>query len=499
MSTPAPIQSAADRELVKGMGLTSAIMLVMGSMIGSGIFIVSADIARLTSSPALLILAWVITAVMTVIGALSYAELGAMMPHTGGQYVYLRESLGPIWGFLYGWTYFLVIMTGTIAAVAIGFGKFLGVFFPAISSTAWIGGYVDVPMLGGTTAKMGLNTQNLVAILSIAVLTAINVRGVKLGAIVQDIFTFAKTAALLGLIALGLTIGANSDAIAANFGANFWQRFSWDAMFPITAGLDGHAAMVGVVAVLFLAQVGSLFSADAWNNVAAAAGEIENPRRNVALALSIGTGAVVLLYILANFAYLMVLPLEGIKTASEDRVATAVMQQMFGPTGAYLMALAILVSTFGCNNGLILGGARVYYAMAKDGLFFRPVAKVHPKFHTPHISLMAQGFWASVLCLTGTYGQLLDYTMFAVMIFYVLTIIGLFVLRRTRPGTPRPYKAFGYPVLPALYILMALYFDLMLLIYKPQYSWPGLIIVLVGIPVYLMWSRGAKPEHTLTS
>jgi APA family basic amino acid/polyamine antiporter len=419
------------------------------------------------------------------------------MPHTGGQYVYLRESLGPIWGFLYGWTYFLVIMTGTIAAVAIAFGKFLGVFFPSISSTAWIGGYIDVPMLGGTSAKMGLNTQNLVAILSIAILTIVNVRGVKLGAIVQDIFTFAKTAALLGLIALGLTIGSNSEAIAANFGANFWQRFSWDAAFPITAGLDGHTAMIGIITVLFIAQVGSLFSADAWNNVAAAAGEIENPRRNVALALGIGAGAVVLLYILANFAYLMVLPLDGIKTATEDRVGTAVMERMFGPAGASLMALAILVSTFGCNNGLILGGARVYYAMAKDGLFFRPVAKVHPKFRTPHYSLVAQGIWASFLCLTGTYGQLLDYTMFAVMVFYILTIIGLFVLRRTRPDAPRPYKAFGYPVLPALYILMAVFFDVVLLLYKPQYSWPGLIIVLIGIPVYLLWSRRAKPEHAL--
>jgi len=492
------------------MGLTSAVMLVMGSMIGSGIFIVSADIARLTDSPGLLILVWVITAVMTVIGALSYAELGAMMPHTGGQYVYLRESLGPIWGFLYGWTFFLVIMTGTIAAVAIGFGKFLGVFFPAISSTSWIIGPVEVNMLGGSKALMGLNTQNLVAILSIALLTWINVRGVRLGALVQDVFTFAKTAALLGLILLGLTIGAKSEAIAANFGANFWRHLSWDSLFAISAGLDAHQVMVGVVAVLFLAQVGSLFSADAWNNVAAAAGEIENPRRNVALALGIGAGAVVLLYVLANFAYLRALPLDGsptgatavergIKYATEDRVATAVMESMFGATGAYLMALAILISAFGCNNGLILGGARVYYAMAKDGLFFRPVAKVHPKFHTPHISLLAQGIWASVLCLTGTYGALLDYTMFAVMVFYILTIIGLFVLRRTRPDAPRPYTAFGYPVLPALYILMAVYFDAVLLIYKPQYSWPGLIIVLVGIPVYLMWSRGAKPEHTLTS
>ena len=488
-------------DLIKAMGLTSAIMLVMGSMIGSGIFLVSADIARITDSPALLLGAWVITAVMTVIAALSYAELAAMMPRTGGQYVYLRESLGPIWGFLYGWTFFLVIMTGTIAAVAIGFGKFLGIFLPWVSSSNWILKFGEVPMLGGPVT-MGVNTQNLIAILSIALITWINIRGVKLGARVQNTFTVAKTGALLGLIGLGLTIGSNPDAIAANFGPAFWRNASWDSVHAIASGLSGAQVFISSLAVLFIAQAGSMFSADAWNNAAAVAGEIENPRRNVPLALGIGAGTVVALYVLANVVYLVVLPLDGspnaagvmergIKYATEDRVATAVMERMFGTTGAYLMAIAILISTFGCNNGLILGGARVYYAMARDGLFFRTVARVHPKYRTPHVSLIAQAIWTAVLCISGSYSQLVDYAMFAVVLFYILTIVGLFRLRRTRPDAPRPYTALGYPILPAVYILMAVYFDVVLLRYKPQYTWPGLFIVLLGIPVYLWWSRSS--------
>ena len=484
------------------MGLTSATTLVMGSMIGSGIFLVSADIARITDSPALLLGAWVVTAVMTIIAALSYAELGAMMPRTGGQYVYLRESLGPVWGFLYGWTFFLVIMTGTIAAVAIGFAKFVGIFVPWVSSSNWLLTFGDIPMLGGRVT-MGVNTQNLVAILSVALTTWINIRGVKLGAMVQDILTFAKVAALLGLVGLGLTIGSNPEAIAANFGPNFWRNASWDSVHRIASGLTGSQVLISSLAVLFVAQAGSMFSADAWNNAAAAAGEIENPRRNVPLALGFGAGSVVLLYVLANVVYLMVLPLDGspsgatvmergIKYAAEDRVATAVMEQMFGTTGAYLMALAILISTFGCNNGLILGGARVYYAMARDGLFFRNVSRVHPQYRTPHVSLIAQGVWTAILCISGSYSQLVDYTMFAVVLFYILTIIGLFRLRMTRPDLPRPYKAVGYPVLPALYILMAAYFDAVLLQYKPQYTWPGLFIVLLGIPVYFWWSRPSR-------
>jgi APA family basic amino acid/polyamine antiporter len=501
--------SQQDSEFVKGMGLTSATMLVMGSMIGSGIYIVSADIARLVQSPGLLIMAWVVTGVMTIIGGLAYGELSAMMPKAGGQYVFLRESLGSLWGFLYGWTYFLVIQCGTIAAVAVALGKFLGVFFPSISSSAWllhthykVPAYHVGPMVFGNM-DVGLNTQNLVAILSIIFLSIVNIYGVKTGALVQNIFTFAKTAALLGLVFFGYFVGRNATAIAANFGSNFWHNAGLGTLHDIPVGLAGATATVGVFTILAVAQVGSLFSADAWNSVTFTAAEVKNPQRNLPLSLAIGTGAVIVLYILANFIYLCALPLfgdpngattlaRGIQFAKEDRVATAVMEQMFGSTGVSLMAIAILVSTFGCNNGLILSGARCYFAMARDGLFFNSVGKLHPKYKTPHISLLVQGVWASVLCLSGSYGQLLDYTMFSVMIFYILTLGGLFVLRRTQPDAPRPYKAFGYPVLPAIYILMAVFIDIVWLRYKPQYTWPGLIIVLLGIPVYFWWSR--KPQ-----
>ena len=502
-----------DTEFVKGMGLTSATMLVMGSMIGSGIYIVSADIARLVQSPGLLIMAWVVTGVMTIIGGLAYGELSAMMPKAGGQYVFLRESLGPLWGFLYGWTYFLVIQCGTIAAVAVALGKFLGVFFPSISSSAWllhshfkVPPYQVGPMVFGNM-DVGLNTQNLVAIISIVFLSVLNIYGVKTGALVQNVFTFAKTAALIGLVVFGYFLGRNSAAIAANFGHNFWQNAGLGSVHNIPVGLAGATAAVGVFTVLAVAQVGSLFSADAWNSVTFTAAEVKNPQRNLPLSLAIGTGAVILLYILANFIYLCALPLfgdpngttvlaRGIQFAKEDRVATAVMEQMFGAAGASLMAFAILLSTFGCNNGLILSGARCYYAMAKDGLFFNPVGRLHPKYKTPHVSLAVQAIWAAVLCLSGTYGQLLDYTMFSVMVFYILTLVGLFVLRRTQPDAPRPYKAFGYPVLPAIYILMAVFIDVVWLRYKPQYTWPGLIIVLLGIPVYFWWSRGGRLQES---
>jgi basic amino acid/polyamine antiporter, APA family len=495
VGTQTPLQSSTsrpysqDQELVKGLGLTSATALVMGSMIGSGIFIVSADIARLVNSPALLIVAWAVAGFMTVVAAVSYGELAAMMPKAGGQYVYLRESLGPLWGFLYGWTFFLVIQCGTIAAVGVAFGKFMGVFFPGISSTNWILHLYKVPpipigpmMLGNM--DVGLNTQNLVAILTIVLLSIVNIYGIRLGAIIQDIFTFAKIAALAFVVLIGIAIGRNHEAIAANFG-NFWQNTGSDAFFP-AINLGG---LLGIVVIVAVSQVGSLFSADAWNSVTFTAAEVKNPQRNLPISLAVGTGAVIGFYILANFVYLMVLPLAGIQHAPEDRVGTAVMQQIFGPAGAGVMALLVLISTFGCNNGLILSGARVYYAMAKDGLFFKPVARLHPKYKTPAVSLIVQMIWTSVLCLSGSYGQLLDYTIFAVLIFYILTLVGLFVLRRTQPDAPRPYKAFGYPVLPAIYILMAVIIDIVLLIYKPQYTWPGLIIVLLGIPVYYVWSR----------
>jgi len=494
------IHSRQDKELVKALGLTSATMLVMGSMIGSGIYIVSAEISREVNSPVLLIGAWLVTGFMTIVGALSYGELAAMMPRAGGQYVYLREALGPLWGFLYGWTLFLVIQTGTIAAVGVAFGKFLGVFFPSISSSNWILHFWKAPaihigpmVLGNM--DVGLNTQNLMAILVVVVLSVINIFGIKTGAIIQNIFTVAKASALLGLALLGLFIGRNAQALAANFHGNFWRNAGLGAMHDIGGGV-----LVGTLTVLAVAQVGSLFSADAWNNVTFTAGEVKNPSRNLPLSLALGTGVVIALYIACNFVYLNVLPLDGspagltvlergIKYAAEDRVATAVMTQMFGAAGGLLMAFAILLSSFGCDNGLILAGARVYYAMAKDGLFFRRVAKLHPSYKTPATSLMVQMIWTCVLCISGSYGQLLDYIIFAVLVFYILTILGLFVLRRTHPDAQRPYRAIGYPVLPAIYIVMALFIDVVLLRYKPQYTWPGLIIVLLGIPVYYLWSR----------
>jgi len=483
-------------------------MLVMGSMIGSGIFIVSAEISREVNSPALLLGAWLVTGFMTIVGALSYGELAAMMPRAGGQYVYLREALGPLWGFLYGWTLFLVIQTGTIAAVGVAFGKFLGIFFPSISSTHWILHLWKVPpipigpmVLGNM--DVGLSTQNLVAILVVVALSIINIFGVRTGAIIQNIFTAAKVSALAALVLFGLFIGRNAQALAANFNGHFWQNAGRSAQHAVQVGVGGPMVLVGTLTILAVAQTGSLFSADAWNNVTFTAGEVKNPQRNLPLSLAMGTGVVILLYLLCNVIYLNVLPLagsatgvtileRGIKYASEDRVGTAVMTQIFGSAGGALMAIAIMISSFGCNNGLILSGARVYYAMAKDGLFFRSVAKLHPTYKTPAISLMVQMMWTCILCISGSYGQLLDYIVFAVLVFYILTIAALFVLRRTHPDAGRPYRAIGYPVLPAIYILMALFIDVVLLRYKPQYTWPGLIIVLLGIPVYYLWNRNRK-------
>jgi basic amino acid/polyamine antiporter, APA family len=505
--TQATTVSGEDREFIKGLGLTSSTMLVMGSMIGSGIFLVSAEIAREVDSPALLMGAWVVTAFMTMVAALSYGELAAMMPQAGGQYVYLREALGPLWGFLYGWTLFLVIQTGTIAAVGVAFGRFLGVFFPTISSTHWLIHFAKVPpipigpmVLGNM--DVGLSTQNLMAVLLVIVLSVINIFGVKTGAIIQDIFTLAKVSALLGLVLFGLAKGRNAVALAANFGANFWHGVH--SLHPVQVGVGGPIVLVSTLTILAVAQVGSLFSADAWNNVTFTAGEVKNPRRNLPLSLALGTGAVLALYIGCNFIYLNVLPLQGtasaatvigrgIQHATEDRVATAALNVMFGSLGAYIMAAAIMVSSFGCNNGLILSGARVYYAMAKDGLFFRGASKLHPTYKTPVASLMVQMVWISILCVSGSYSQLLDYVVFAVLVFYILTIAGLFVLRYKQPNAERPYRAFGYPLLPAIYIVMAVFIDVVLLLYKPQYTWPGLIIVLLGIPVYFVW-RSRRPQ-----
>ncbi len=503
-----PAAADAQPHFVQGMGLFSATAIVMGSMVGSGIFLVSADMSRTLGSPALLIAAWLVTAVMTLIGALSYGELAAMMPKAGGQYVYLREALGPIWGFLYGWTLFLVIQTGTAAAVAVGFGKFLGVFYPGIGTAHWI--------FHPGSGSVGLNTANLVALVIITVLTVLNTFGVKLGSLVQNVFTTAKILALAGVVGIGF-VAKNATAVAANFGAGwhqFWTGAGWGTMHSITVGsfwpgTKDSTALVGLITVVAVVQVGSLFSADAWNNVTFTAGEIKNPKVNLPLSLAIGTGVVLALYVFCNFVYLSVLPLagsadattilgRGIQFAKEDRVGTAVMEQAFGGIGAKLMAGVILISAFGCVNGLLLAGSRVYYAMSQDGLFFKSVGKLSAK-GVPVNSLWLQWAWTCLLCLSGSYGNLLDYVIFAVLIFYILTIFGLFVLRRTRPDAVRPYKAFGYPVLPALYIVMAASISVVLLRYKPQYTWPGLFLVLLGVPVYLLWKRQARASEVVGS
>ena len=494
--------------MVQSLGLFSSTAIVAGSMIGSGIFLVDADIARGTDSPALLVAAWIVTAVMTIIGALSYGELAAMMPKAGGQYVYLRESLGPLWGFLYGWTLFLVIQTGTIAAVCVAFGKFLGVFFPTISTTHWLWHIAHVPalkvgpmVLGNM--EIGVNTANLTGIIIVIFLAIVNVFGVRLGALIQNVFTTAKVLSLLGAGGAGLDGGAHGNAWNANFGAGFsefWRNAGLHTLHPVQVGIGGPIVLVNAVVILAVVQVGSLFSADAWNNITFTAGEVKNPRRNIPLSLILGTGGVLVLYCMATVAYLLVLPMHGdphgatalargLQYASEDRVGTAALEVIFHSSGAYLMAAAILISTFGCANGMSLAGARVYYAMSQDGLFFKSVGKLHPRYRTPAVGLMVQAAWTVLLCASGSYSQLLDYIIFAVLVFYILTIAGLFVLRAKKPDTPRPYKALGYPVLPALYIVMAAWICIVLLRYKPQYTWPGLVLVLLGIPVYLFWSR----------
>ena len=492
--------SNTQSEFVKAISLTDATMLVAGSMIGSGIFIVSADIARKVDSPAFLLLAWILTGIITVLGALAYGELAAMYPKAGGQYVFLRESMGPLMGFLYGWTLFVVIQTGTIAAVAVAFGRFLGVLWPAVTPDlyGWFpSADLCVAALGCTdpanAIKLGLSPQRLVALISIAILTWINLRGVREAKIVQTTLTVVKTGALVLLILLAVTIGRNATALTANFsGGAFWGNVDITSVFVIGFGA---------------ALVGSLFSSDAWNNVTFAAAEVHNPQRNLPLALLMGTGMVSLLYILANIGYLNVLPFEGaaagatalergIANATQDRVGTAALEVMFGASGATIMAIAILISTFGCNNGLILAGSRVYYAMARDGLFFR-TAGVLSKNKVPSKAIIAQTIWTALLCLTGTYGQLLDYVIFAALVFYVLTTIGLFILRAKKPDMERPYKAVGYPVLPALYIALA--GGVMVLIALAPTSRfqaiAGLGIVLIGVPVYFLWRmmEGRRP------
>jgi len=478
--------TASSREFVKALTLTDATMLVAGSMIGSGIFIVAADIARTVNSPFWLLMAWIVSGVVTILGALAYGELAAMYPRAGGQYVFLRESMGHLMGFLYGWTLFVVIQTGTIAAVAVAFGRFLGVLWPAITPDR----YSWFPQMDFTTAgapvQLGLSPQRLIALISIWILTWINLRGIKEGKWVQTTLTVVKTVALAGLILLGLTVGRHAEAITANFSSGNFNPVNFTGAFVLAFGA---------------ALVGSLFSSDAWNNVTFAAAEVHSPQRNLPRALIYGTGLVCLLYLLANVAYLNVLPMKGIENgtsvmergiqyATQDRVASAMMETIFGAVGASIMAALILVSTFGCNNGLILSGARVYYAMARDRLFFRRTGNLN-KHNVPAAALIAQSIWTSLLCLTGTYGQLLNYVIFAALIFYALTTVGLFMLRKQRPDAERPYRVVGYPVLPALYIILASAIAVILLIADQTraQALSGLVIVLLGVPVYFIWRK----------
>ncbi|HUO52285.1 MAG TPA: amino acid permease [Gemmatimonadaceae bacterium] len=472
-------------DFVKAMTLTDATMLAAGSMIGSGIFIVSADIARILGSPLLLLAVWTLTGIMTLLGALAYGEMAAMYPHAGGQYVFLREAMGPLPGFLYGWTLFLIIQTGTIAAVAVAFARFLGVLWPASAPElfAWFP-HVDFATPGGAIT-LGLSPQRLIALAMVWTLTAVNLRGVREGKLVQTSLTFVKTAVLVALVVLGLAVGRNAGAVAANFGAGrFAGPIDWSGAFVIAFGS---------------AMVGALFSTDAWNNVTFAAAEVRDASRNLPRALLYGTLLVTGLYVLVNLAYLSLLPLHGaaggadvaargIQWATQDRVGTAAAEVLFGAAGVTVMAAAILVSTFGCNNGLILSGARVYYAMAKDGLFFRRVGALSAR-KVPAAALVAQAAWTSVLCLTGTYSQLLDYVIFAALLFYALTTAGLFLLRRKAPDVARPYRAVGYPALPALYLALAATVCVILLLADKTRTQAlgGLVLVLVGIPVFYLW------------
>lgn len=462
-------------EFVRAISRLDATALVVGSMIGSGIFIVSAEILRLVQSPGSLLTVWIVSGIVTLLGALSYGELAAMFPKAGGNYVYLREGISPLFGYLYGWTLFVVIQTGTIAAVAVAFARFTGVLIPGLTPDVFLGTTISFPDPIGAI-QVGLSPQRLFAIASIALLTWINYRGVRTAAFIQTSLTAIKTAALAGLIVLGLTIGRNAEAIAANFGANFWS--------PVGLSLSA-------LPIIGAAMVGSLFSMDAWNNVGFASGELKNPEKDLPFAMAVGVLTVTTLYVLANVAYLNVLPSDAIAHAPQDRVGTAALQAMFGTPGLYIMAVAIMISTFGCNNGLILSGARVYYAMARDNLFFKSAGNLHPTYKTPGLALIVQAIWTCVLCLSGTYGQLLNFVIFAAVAFYAVTAVGLFRLRTKRPDLPRPVRAPGYPVLPALYVGLTGLIAINLLIQDATqtYAMLGLVLVLLGVPVYYLWRR----------
>jgi APA family basic amino acid/polyamine antiporter len=497
MAEAAAVAQTKTHGFIRGLGLLDSTMIVAGSMIGSGIFIVSGGISKQVGSPGWLLVVWIVTGLLTIVGALSYGELAAMMPKAGGQYVYLREAFSPLWGFLYGWTLFLVIQTGTIAAVAVGFARYLGVLWPKVGESE----YLIKPIHVFGDYAISLSTAQLVGILLIVLLTFMNTRGLKLGKLVQNTFTTAKLAALFGLIVLGIFVGWNSGVVHANFG-NLWTvRGSLEDLGGGLTAVSAFGLFVGVC----VGQTGSLFSADAWNNITFTAGEVKDPKRNIPLSLVFGTGIVIALYLLANVAYLTTLPFEKIQGA--DRVATDTMNVIFSGRGAMVMAVAIMISTFGCNNGLILAGARAYYAMARDGLFFKASGQLNHK-HVPAWSMVIQGIWAALLVLPRTikhdaagnitgygnlYGNLLDYVISAALIFYILTIAGIIVLRKKRPNVERPYKAFGYPVLPILYIIGAAVILTVLFVYQTASTWPGLIIVITGIPVYFIWSKLGTP------
>jgi basic amino acid/polyamine antiporter, APA family len=465
------------------LGLLDATMVVAGSMIGSGIFIVSADITRNVGSAGWLVAVWLLTGFMTLTAALSYGELSAMFPKAGGQYVYLKESYNKLTGFLYGWSFFSVIQTGTIAAVGVAFCKFAAYFFPVLEMNE-----ADVLFLLG---PFKIYPAQFVSIFIIVLLTYINTKGVQGGKMIQTVFTVTKLLSLFGLIVFGFILGANSEVWNANWTDAWTMKSMTKGTSDLSAAIIVPVLGAGALGAIAASMVGSIFSSDAWNNVTFIAGEIKNPQKNIGLSLFLGTLIVTLIYVSANLMYLSVLPLDQIAFAQSDRVAVTASNIIFGGIGTYIIAAMIMVSTFGCNNGLILAGARVYYTMAQDGLFFKKAGALN-KNAVPEWALWAQCIVASLLCLSGRYGDLLDMVSFIVVIFYVLTIAGIFILRKTRPDFPRPYKAIGYPVLPAIYMLMGISFCVLLIIYKPQFTWPGLIITLLGIPLYYIAVRNAK-------
>jgi basic amino acid/polyamine antiporter, APA family len=473
-------EDAGKTKLKHELGLLDGTMLVAGSMIGSGIFIVSADITRNVGSAGWLIFVWLLTGFMTLTAAVSYGELSAMFPKAGGQYVYLKEAYNKLTGFLYGWSFFAVIQTGTIAAVGVAFSKFTAYLIPAVS---------EDHILFGTQIgswHFTISAAQLVSICVILLLTFINTKGVKSGKLIQNIFTITKLASLFGLIVFGF-IALKGDVWHANW-TNAWDMHKLNA-----DGSFGSLTLAAALGAIAASMVGSIFSSDSWNNVTFIAGEMNNPKRNIGLSLFLGTLIVTVIYISANVVYTGVLPMHDIATAAKDRVAVSASHVIFGDIGTYIIAVMIMISTFGCNNGLIMAGARVYYTMAKDGLFFKRTGELN-KFAVPEFGLWIQALVASVLCLSGKYGDLLDMISFVVVIFYVLTIIGIYKLRITRPDAERPYKAFGYPVLPAIYIIMGIAFCILLIIYKPNFTWPGLIIVLIGIPIYYVTQHYSKNE-----